>query len=158
MENPQPKRAREALEFARVVIEDEPGLTARETYSRIMQAGEGDMNLILSDSPDPQNSLIPTLYKDHGSHGMERWKAQDGVFRFYPKGYARKLAQELKRMRDNAPPRELPTQTVLFGIKYAKEMGCLPTTTITQALSDKNTYEVEVNLGRSLARYVTPRP
>ena len=158
MENPQPKRAREFLEFARAVIEHEPGLTAKETYSRVMQAGEGDMDLILSDSPDPQNSLIPTLYKDYGSHGMERWKAQDGVFRFYLKGHVRKLAQKLKRMRDNAPPSELTTQTVLFGIKYAKEMGCLPTTTITQALPDKNTCEVEVNLGRSLARYVTPRP
>ena len=90
MENHQPKRAREALEFARVVIEDEPGLTAKETYRKIMLAGECDMNLILSDSSDPRNSLTSTLRKHYGSHGMERWEAQDGVFRFYPKGYARK--------------------------------------------------------------------
>lgn len=156
MENSQPTRAREFLEFARVIVEDEPGLTAKEVYYRVMQAGEGDMNLVLSDSLDPQNSLTSTLRKDHGFHGMERWKAQDGVFRFYPKGYVERLAQELKRIRDKAPPRALTTQTVLFGIKYANEIGCLPTTTITQALSDENTYEVEVNLGRSLSRYVTP--
>ena len=151
----EPTRAREFLPFARIMVEDEPGLTGRETYNRAMRAGEGDMNLILSDSADPEQSLIPTLHKHYESHGMERWKHQDGVYRFYPAVYVGKLAQELRRMRENVPPGELTTQTVLFGIKYAKEMGDLPTTTITQALPGKNSYEVEVNLGRSLAQYVT---
>ena len=91
-----PKRVREFMPFARVMVEGEPGLTAKEVYRRARAAGV-DMDLILSDSKNPLNSLASTLRKECQSYDMERWKAPDRLYRFYPEGYQRALIDDYDR-------------------------------------------------------------
>ena len=95
-ENLGPKRVHEFMRFARVVVVGELGLSAKEVYRRVLAAGV-DMDLILSNSKNPQNSLTSTLHKVYKSYDMERWRASGRLYRFYPEGYQQALIDDYDR-------------------------------------------------------------
>ncbi len=67
------------------------------------------------------------------------------------------LADILREMYDTAPEGEKDVQLCLFGIVYAKELDCFPPTKV-RTLSGIRRHAVnEINIGRSLAKYVKPK-
>ena len=60
----------------------------------------------------------------------------------------------LKEMYDGAPRGEKTTSAMLFGIKYAHELEGVPTTEIVARSGLPKSYEMELNNGKNLARYV----
>ena len=64
------------------------------------------------------------------------------------------LAQKLREMYDTAPKGEKALRVHLFGIKYAAELSRIsPHAVARHARLDS--YGVEINKARNLARYVT---
>ena len=77
----EPKRITGFMILAKDIINEEPGLTAQEVYSRAKRRSVDP----LSASANPESSLVATLHKTYEDHGLERCN-DGGRFRYYPKG------------------------------------------------------------------------
>ena len=66
------------------------------------------------------------------------------------------LAQEMRRMYDNAPRGEQNTAVLLFGIKYAAHLppGTSRIADVIRCSGLPSNWRSEVNKGRNLAEYV----
>jgi len=66
----------------------------------------------------------------------------------------------LRRMYDGAPKGEKVANIHLFGIKYASDIhdAGLTAGAVVKASGLSTSYQVEVNKGMNLAKYVTPLP
>ena len=81
---PEPQRVTGFMPLAREVVTNEPGLTAKEVYSRVDRLATFQ-EIPISAAADPKVSLIGTLHKVYGDFGMKKHPGKDGIYRFYPK-------------------------------------------------------------------------
>ncbi len=65
----------------------------------------------------------------------------------------------LRAMHQGAPHDEKVIHIILFGITYAESIESLSSTDIVveARMTERNSYHQELNFGRRLAKYVTPR-
>ena len=63
----------------------------------------------------------------------------------------------LREMCEKAPRNEKSTYIHLFGIKYAQELAGLSLSTVAERATGYKSYEVEINKGIRLAKYVQIR-
>ena len=70
------------------------------------------------------------------------------------------LVEKLKEMYSIAEEGDKVAMIHLFGIKYAHELGRIPSTEIARRAKLKNTtsYHVEISKGRKLAKFVDVKP
>ena len=70
------------------------------------------------------------------------------------------LVAKLKEMYCQADRGEEVAMIHLFGIKYARELGRIPSTEIARRakLRDTTSYHVEISKGRKLAKFVDVKP
>ena len=69
----------------------------------------------------------------------------------------RQLADELRRMYNDAPRGEQTTMIHLFGIKYASELTRTSPGSVVEQAGLHSSYVTEVHKGRRLAKYVKLR-
>ena len=74
------KKSRGFLASAQKLITQQPGLTANEIVTRLLNSGEAT-----SYAQNPVGSLTATLQKHYPDIGVER-RREGGIFRFYPNG------------------------------------------------------------------------
>ena len=65
------KRVGGFMELARQIVRQTPGLTAQEVYKRANEVAK-QRDKKLSAAKSPQASLVATLHKHYGQHGLER--------------------------------------------------------------------------------------
>ena len=68
------------------------------------------------------------------------------------------LARELSRVYRDARRGETSAMIHLFGIKHAADLRRAGVSAVVKLSDVPNSYQVEVNKGVNLARYVTVRP
>lgn len=70
---------------------------------------------------------------------------------------ADELGQQLKRMYERAPDGDKTAMILLFGVRYAPEIGHQARAVVTAA-GLKPSYDTEVRKGMRLSKYVTVIP
>ena len=66
-----------------------------------------------------------------------------------------KAAEELKKMRDNAPYGEVSVQAILFGIKHHRDINGARAKDLSMLVGNgSDTCSMELNYGVKLAKYV----
>ena len=81
---PEPLRVSGFMNLARGVVANEPGLTAKEVYSKVARLAQAQ-GIPISAAPDPERSLTNTLNKYYEDFGMGRRRGMDRIYRYYLK-------------------------------------------------------------------------
>ena len=70
------------------------------------------------------------------------------------------LAEKLSEMYNGAAEGEEVAMIHLFAIKYARQLGNIPSTVIARRakLRNTNSYHTEISKGRKLAKFVNVKP